>query len=144
MPLVIITWWRHQMEIFSTLLVICVGNSPVPSEFPTQRPVTRSFDVFFDLHPNKRLSKQWWGWWFETPSCQIWRHCYEALHKYRRGGYDEITMLSLTFLWMQVISSTVFSHDSVIQYGCYALSVKYRPQTDNAIIAGWVAMHNDY
>ena len=43
-------------------------------EFPTQRPVTRSFDVFFDLHPNKRLSKQWWGWWFETPSSPLWRH----------------------------------------------------------------------
>ena len=44
------------------LLAICAGNSPVPGEFPAQRPVTRSFDVFFDLHPNKRLSKQWWGW----------------------------------------------------------------------------------
>ena len=54
-------WWRHQMETFSALLAICAGNSPVPGEFPTQRPVTRSFDVFFDLHPNKRLSKQWWN-----------------------------------------------------------------------------------
>ena len=51
--------WRHQMETFSALLAICAGNSPVPSEFIAQRPVTRSFDVFFDLHPNKRLSKQW-------------------------------------------------------------------------------------
>ena len=59
-----ISWWRHQMETFSALLAICAGNSPVPGEFPTQRPVTRSFDVFFDLRPNKRLSKQWWGWWF--------------------------------------------------------------------------------
>ena len=67
-------WWRHQMETFSTLLAICAGNSPAPGEFPAQRPVTRSFDVFFDLHPNKRLSKQWWGWWFETPSCPLWRH----------------------------------------------------------------------
>ena len=40
-------WWRHQMETFSALLAICAGNSPVPGEFPTQRPVTRSFDVFF-------------------------------------------------------------------------------------------------
>ena len=39
-----------------------------------QRPVTRSFDVFFDLRPNKRLSKQSWGWWFETPSRPLWRH----------------------------------------------------------------------
>ena len=45
-----------------------------PGEFPTQRPVTRSFDVFFDLRLNKRLSKQPWGWWFEPPSWSLWRH----------------------------------------------------------------------
>ena len=38
----IMTWWRHQMETFSALLAICAGNSPVPGEFPTQRPVTWS------------------------------------------------------------------------------------------------------
>ena len=48
------TWWRHQMETFSALLALCAGNSPVPGEFPSQRPVTRSFDVFFDLRRNKR------------------------------------------------------------------------------------------
>ena len=53
---------------------LCAGNSPATGEFPAQRPVTRSFDVFFDLHLNKRLSKQWRGWWFETPSCPLWRH----------------------------------------------------------------------
>ena len=68
-------WWRHQMETFSALLVLCAGNSPVTGEFPAQRPVTRSFDVFFDLRLNKRLSKQSWGWWFETPSRSLWRHC---------------------------------------------------------------------
>ena len=68
-------WWRHQMETFSTLLPICAGNSPIHGEFLAQRPVTRSFDVYFDMHPNKRLSKQSWGWWFETPSCALWRHC---------------------------------------------------------------------
>ena len=67
-------WWRHQMETFSALLAICAGNSPVTSEFPAQRPVTRSFDVFFDLRPNKRLSKQSWCWWFEMPSHPLWRH----------------------------------------------------------------------
>ena len=55
------SWWRHQMETFSTLLAICVGNSPVTGEIPGQRPVTRSFDVFFDLRLNKRLSKQSWA-----------------------------------------------------------------------------------
>ena len=55
------SWWRHQME------TICAGN---PGEFLAQRPVTRSFDVFwfFDLRLNKRLSKQSRGWWFETLS----------------------------------------------------------------------------
>ena len=42
----------------------------------SQRPVTRSFDVFFDLRLNKRL-RQPWGWWFETPSRSLWRHCNE-------------------------------------------------------------------
>ena len=54
-------WWRYQMETFS-------------GEFPVQRPVTQSFDVLFDLHPNKRMSKQWRGWWFETTSRPLWRH----------------------------------------------------------------------
>ena len=58
---------RHQMETFSALLALCERNSPVTGEFPAQRPVTRSLDIFFDLRLNKRLSKQSWGWWFETP-----------------------------------------------------------------------------
>ena len=62
------------METFSALLAICAGNSPVPGEFPSQRPVTRIFDVFFDVHLNKQLSKQSWGWWFETLSRPWWRH----------------------------------------------------------------------
>ena len=77
------------METFSALLAICAGNSPVTGEFPAQmasnveivsiwwchqRPVTRSFDVFFDLWLNKRLSKQSWGWWFETLPCPLWCH----------------------------------------------------------------------
>ena len=79
-------WWRHQMETFSALLAICAGNSPVPGEFPTQRPVTRSFDVYFDQRPNKRLSKQSWGWWFTTQSCPLWRH---------RNGFDVLVALVL-------------------------------------------------
>ena len=73
-------WWCHQMETFSASLAICAGNSPIPGELPTQRPVTRGFDIFFDLRPNKRLSKHWWGWWFETPSRPLWRHCMFNLH----------------------------------------------------------------
>ena len=53
------------------------GEFTSPGEFPAQRPVTRSLDVFFDLRLNKRLSKQPWGWWFETPSWSLWRQCNE-------------------------------------------------------------------
>ena len=73
-------WRYHQMETFSALLAICAENSPVSGDFPAQRPVTRSFDVFLDLRLNKRLSKQWWGWWFETISGPLWRHCNDAWH----------------------------------------------------------------
>ena len=62
------------METFSALPAICAGNSPVPGEFPAQRPVTRSFDVFFDLRLNERLNKQSWGWWLETLSRPSWCH----------------------------------------------------------------------
>ena len=61
--------WKH----FPRNWPLC-GVFTGPGEFPTQRPVTRSFDVFFDLCLNKRLSKQPWGWWFETLSWSLWRH----------------------------------------------------------------------
>ena len=51
------------------------GEFTGPGEFPAQRPVTRSLDVFFDQRLNKRLSKQSWGWWFETPPWSLWRLC---------------------------------------------------------------------
>ena len=63
------------MEAFSALLAFCAGNSPVNGELPARRPVTRSFDVFFDLCLKKRLSKQWRRLWFETLFCSLWRHC---------------------------------------------------------------------
>ena len=61
--------------ILSALLHVCAGISPVTDEFPSQRPVTRSLDVFFDLRLHKRLNKQWYDWGFETPSRSLWRHC---------------------------------------------------------------------
>ena len=85
--------WRHQMETFPVLLAIWEGNSPVTGEFPAQKSVTWSFDVFFYLRLTKRLSKQWWDWWFKTPSYPLWRHrnmlqtcnlyytCYLTIHQ---------------------------------------------------------------
>ena len=80
------------METFSALLAICAGNSLVPGEFHTQRPVTRSFGVFFDLRLNKSLSKELWGWWFETLSPPLCRHCNEVMpyviHYQKEKGID--------------------------------------------------------
>ena len=73
------------METFSALLAICARNSPITGEFPSQRPVTRSFDVFFDLRLNKRLSKQSWGFWSEVPSRSLWRHCKDASYQFIKG-----------------------------------------------------------
>ena len=92
-----LTWWRHQMETFSTLLTFCA----VTGEFPPQKPVTRSFDVYFDLRLNKRLSKQSWGWWFETQSRPLWRHCnglchiFELCKKFSRHHTN--LLISLTY-----------------------------------------------
>ena len=50
-------------------------TGPLCREFTGQRPVTQSVGVFFDLLLNKQLIKQSWGWWFETASRPLWRHC---------------------------------------------------------------------
>ena len=71
------SWWRHQMETFSALLVLCAGNSSVTCEFPSLRPVMRSFDVFFDLRLDKRLSNN-------RDAGDLKRH---------RGHYDVIVMI---------------------------------------------------
>ena len=117
-------WWRHQMETFSALLATCAGNSSVTSEFPAQWPVTRSFDVFFDLRLNKRLSKRSWGWWFETPCRPLWRHCNDLsfchqpysiplkwCYTWRRYNMDtlsaSLTLSSMRGInWLPVVPST--------------------------------------
>ena len=103
------SWWRHQMETFSPQLAICAGNSPVTGEFPAQGPVTRSFEVFFDLHPNKRLSKQSWGCWFETPSSSLWRHCNvtRILYYITRAFFTNIVWLQSQY-WEIIISIIMY------------------------------------
>ena len=104
-----ISWWRHQMETFSALLAICAGNSPVSGEFPAQRPVTRNCDVYFDMHPNKRLSKQSWGWRFETQSRPLWRH-----RNVFRLSFSLVPILcGLCQLCPQRVSHTVCIHGSL-------------------------------
>ena len=69
--------WKHFPRYWP--FVPGIHQSPVNSP---QRPVTRSFDVFFDLCLDKRLSKKSWGWWFETPSRSLWRHCNGCLNRW--------------------------------------------------------------
>ena len=95
-------------NIFRVTGHLC-GEFTVPGEFPTQRPVTRGFDVYFDLRPNKRLSKQSWGWWFEMPSRPLWRHLNGAITGRAHFAiarqsnlmsikmWDELTYISLNF-----------------------------------------------
>ena len=121
------------METFSALLAICAGNSLVIGEFPAQGPVTRSFDVSFDLHLNKRLSKQSWGWWFETPLCPLWRHSNDIpkrmtsnlCARYRHMAFDCILKQTQC---VPDISRSLFSkklmkdtHSSPVResYGCF-------------------------
>ena len=72
---ILFTWWRHQMETFFALLAFSAGNSPVAGLFPTQRAMTRSFVVFFDLRLSKRLGKQSQRRWFGTSLRSLWLRC---------------------------------------------------------------------
>ena len=78
-----IAWWRHQMETFSALLTLCVGNPLVPGESTSQRPVMWSFNVFFDLCLNKQLRKQLRCWLFEMPLYSLWSHCNGNSYSYK-------------------------------------------------------------
>ena len=101
-------WWRHHMETFSALLALCVGNSAVTSEFLSQRPVTRSFDVFFYLRLNKHLSKQSRRRWFETPLHLSWRHCNNSIHHQYTVNGETIRLIlhrCLTMSCMVIIQS---------------------------------------
>ena len=86
-----VSWRRHQMEAISALLALCARNSPVTGEFPAQRPVTRSFNVFLDLRLNQQLSKQWILRCFKTPFRPLWRYCHEV-----KLGNDSLHLVSRT------------------------------------------------
>ena len=127
--------WSTLSLIIHTLLsgfaLLCIvwisGNQKRPcclyhflvintGEFPSQRPVTR-FDVFFDLRLNKRLSKQLWGWWFETLSRSIWhqRNGWENWHhdnspfsasdnNYSAAKYDKVVIRTTPCAFMNAIT----------------------------------------
>ena len=119
-----VPWWRHQMETFSALLTLCAGNSPVTGEFPSQRPVTRSLGVFFDLRLSKRLNRR-----FETLSRSLWRHCddYRAMQHLCEGpnvGYSCPILQS---------SFTVNRFWMVLTFDCYWFHGGYDEQRRDLI-----------
>ena len=73
-------------NIFCVTGLLGVGNSPVTGDFPSQRQVTRSFDIFFDLRLDQQFSKQWSRRWFETQSRLSWRHCNDSLPLFNLKG----------------------------------------------------------
>ena len=98
---------HHQMETFSVLLALCAGHSLVTGEFPAQRPVTRNFDVFFDLRLNKRLSQRWWGWWFEMPLCHYDITVMLVLGDTDKQGASQ----SIQFNWRKNCKAVVVIHN---------------------------------
>ena len=101
--------WRHQMEIFSALLALCEGNSPVTVGFPSQRPMTQIFHIFIDLHLNKWLSKQSRRWWFETPLCSLRRHCKTLAKIFQSAEVNcdlVYTKNANTFFWWCKVQNT--------------------------------------
>ena len=105
-------------NIFRVTGPLC-GEFTGPGEFPTQRPVTRSFDVLFDLPLNKRLSKQPWGWWFETPSWSLWRQRNEQRNTLKNNQnihffitlqvYNSINMMCINLCCIS-IQASIQSH----------------------------------
>ena len=99
-------WSRDQMETFSALLALCEGNPLVTGGFPSQRPVTWNFDIFFDLCLNKRLSKQSWGWWF----------------------WDAITLIMTSLQWVWNVAKVFLMPDitsAMTRTSCYILRTDF-------------------
>ena len=63
--------WKHFPHYWP--FVRGIHRSPVNSPHKGQWRGALMFSLICAL--NERLSKQSWGWWFETPSRSLWRHC---------------------------------------------------------------------
>ena len=114
--------WKHFPRYWP--FVRGIHQSPVNS--PNKWPVTRSCDVSFDLRLNKRLNKQSWGWWFETLSCPLWRHCNVSLLckiVCRHGTYNMFVRyfmclrlnLFFRFSWCILWKCFYFYHTTIIK-----------------------------
>ena len=130
-------WLRNQMETFSALLALWAGITPVTDDIPARRPITPNFDVFFDLHLNKRLSKQWWGWWFKTQSHPLWRHC-NGWVKYNPKGRVHLKHYKCQqgdrhqFKCLNILATTIYQYlyTNLIRPQLNALDWRYRLTSD--------------
>ena len=86
--------WKHFLRYWP--FVLTCGP-------PSQWPVTRSFDVFFDMCLNKQLSKSSWRRWFETQSCSLWRHCNGLSYAYGIS-HDIWTLFCVVLLCLDMIT----------------------------------------
>ena len=104
-----LSWLRHQMETFSPLLAICVGNSSVTGEFPAQLPVTRSFDVFFTGHLCGEFISHRWIPRTKASDAELWCFLYwpfvRGIHRSpvnspHKGQWRGALMFSLICSWI--------------------------------------------
>ena len=139
----ILTMMTSSNENISCVTGPLCGEVTGPREFLTQRPVTRNFDVFFDLRLNKRLSKQPWGCWFETPSWSLWRQCNDdsmnlpvwTLWRPRGFSYKSWTGHLQSHHNLHIVTSkynnTVHYRDCVYEFDLFICYI------DDAIRASW-------
>ena len=85
-------------------------------EFPSQKPVTRSFGAFFDLRLNKRLSKPSTRWWFETPSRSLWRQCNGSATPITNSEESRPSPLHQQWPLMGVMASQITNNSTVFQH----------------------------
>ena len=95
------------------LLALYAGNSPFTGEFPSPRPVTRGFDVFFDSICAWINATQSWGWWFEKPSHSLWRH----------SNIDSSPWLIEfgKWYWLQIIFCWICYTDEILEQNAYRI-----------------------
>ena len=121
-PCAALPWWRHQMEIFSALMALCAENSSGPGEFPTQRPVTRNFDVFLIC---ARIN----NWVYNRGSGDLRRHrvhyyvivmrnlivLVETYSTREQFTQSKVSLLCCVFLWVNTLrpiqNAAIFSND---------------------------------
>ena len=128
----ILASWSFVVMMTSSIGNIFLVTGPFcekfTGEFPSQRPVTRSFDVFFDLRLNKRLSKQSRRRWFETQLRPLWRHYNVNSTPCSQALAIGLKMRNISRPWPNLSSSEGSQDTSACQISghyCHAFSIKY-------------------